>query len=277
MNARFLLVSLALILSFQWVGAAPMPAGYGVGRANDPADHPVPVPYDAIVAPKPAAVPAVAAGSTPQQIQATFTVTTAADNVPGSLRAAITSANSSPGLDLIAFAIGSGFVSLTPGSQLPDITDPVVIDGTLQPGFAGTPIVELAGTAAGPNAIGLVIKAGSSTVRGLIVNRWLTTGSGGFGIVLDVLGNNVIEGCWCGIDQTGTLARPSAVNGIAIFNASTNNRIGGTTAAQRNVSHQPPASSWRSASKSAADAGGIAGSGRQVGPAQSGSRRRASM
>jgi hypothetical protein len=168
-------------------------------------------------------------------VNATFTVTTVSDGVPGSLRAAITSANLSPGLDLITFAIGSGFVSLAPGSQLPDITDAVVIDGTTQPGFTGTPIVELAGTSAGPNAIGLVIKAGGSTVRGLIINRWLTTGSGGFGIVLDVLGNNVVEGCWIGLDGTGFFARPNAVNGIAIFNASTNNRIGGLTPAQRNV------------------------------------------
>jgi hypothetical protein len=45
----------------------------------------------------------------------------------------------------------------------------------------------------------------------------------------------VIEGCWLGIDPNGVTARPNAVNGIAIFNGSTNNRIGGTTAAQRNV------------------------------------------
>jgi hypothetical protein len=69
-------------------------------------------------------------------VNATFTVTTAADNVPGSLRSAINSANSSPGLDMIAFAIGSGNVQLAPAAQLPDITDPVVIDGTTQPGFA---------------------------------------------------------------------------------------------------------------------------------------------
>ncbi len=235
MKTRVFLVSVSLALSFQPIGAAPLPAGYGVGRANDPADHPAQVSYGAIVAPRAPGSQAGLAESAPQRINATFTVTTPADNVPGSLRTAITSANASPGLDLITFAIGSGSVSLTPGSQLPDIVDPVVIDGTTQPGFAGVPIVELAGTSAGPNAIGLVIKAGNSTVRGLIINRWLTTGSGGFGIVLDVLGNNAIEGCWIGLGADGTTAQPNAVNGIAIFNGSINNRIGGTTATQRNV------------------------------------------
>jgi hypothetical protein len=129
--------------------------------------------------------PPAAAESVPQRVNNTFTVTTVTDGVAGSLRAAITSANLNPGLDLITFAIGSGFVSLTPGSQLPDITDPVVIDGTTQPGFAGTPIVELAGTSAGPNASALPTRPAGAPARAdrqpLADHRL-----GGFGIVPDV-------------------------------------------------------------------------------------------
>src|SRR5262245_52386643 len=88
---------------------------------------------------------------------ATFTVTTVVDNgdnvtpTPGSLREAIILANNEPGLDTIAFQIGSGLQTIQPPSKLPDITDAVIIDGTTQPGFAGRPLVELDGSSAGGN------------------------------------------------------------------------------------------------------------------------------
>src|SRR5688500_3593942 len=61
---------------------------------------------------------------------ATLVVTTIADSGPGSLREAITTANGSPGLDTITFAIpDSGVQTIQPLSALPTITDPVIIDG----------------------------------------------------------------------------------------------------------------------------------------------------
>src|SRR6267142_7127566 len=80
---------------------------------------------------------------------ATFTVTTNADNgdnvnpTPGSLREAIILANTTPGTDTIAFSIGSGPQTIKPVAALPNISDPIIIDGTSQPGFAGKPIIEL--------------------------------------------------------------------------------------------------------------------------------------
>src|SRR5262249_54086375 len=66
---------------------------------------------------------------------AQFTVTTDADDGPGSLREALTLANNNPGLDMINFAIsGSGPFTIQLLSPLPDITDPVVIEGYTQPG-----------------------------------------------------------------------------------------------------------------------------------------------
>ncbi len=86
------------------------------------------------------------------------------------LRAAIQEANAIAGTDTIAFAIpGAGMHTITPGSALPAITDPVIIDGTTQLGYAGTPVIELNGTSAAP-ANGLNILAGFSTVRGLTIN-----------------------------------------------------------------------------------------------------------
>src|SRR5262245_61846806 len=67
---------------------------------------------------------------------ATFTVTTADDaGAANSLRTAIESANTTPGLDTIVFAIGgTGPYIIAVSAPLPVITDPVLIDGSTQPG-----------------------------------------------------------------------------------------------------------------------------------------------
>jgi hypothetical protein len=52
------------------------------------------------------------------------------------LRQAILDANGNPGYDAIDFQVGSGVVVIQPRSRLPEITDPVLIDGTTQPGLA---------------------------------------------------------------------------------------------------------------------------------------------
>src|SRR5262245_55946603 len=76
---------------------------------------------------------------------ATIAVTNTSDSGLGSLRQAILDSNASVGaLDTIMFGIsGPGPYSIQPLSALPTITDPVIIDGTTQPGFVGAPIVEL--------------------------------------------------------------------------------------------------------------------------------------
>jgi hypothetical protein len=105
---------------------------------------------------------------------ATFTVTNTNDSGAGSLRQAILSANTNVSADLIVFNIpGAGPHTITPTSALPEIIDPVTIDGTTQPGFMGTPIIELNGTSAGENANGLVVNT-DSVVRGLIINHIVT-------------------------------------------------------------------------------------------------------
>src|SRR5436305_7946305 len=70
----------------------------------------------------------------------TFTVSRTADSGAGSLRAAINNANAQPNIsaeqpDVIAFNIpGAGVHRIAPLTDLPAITDPVVIDGYTQPG-----------------------------------------------------------------------------------------------------------------------------------------------
>ena len=104
--------------------------------------------------------------------RASTVVTNTNDSGPGSLRQAILNANANQGMDTISFQIGTGARTIRPLSPLPEITDPVVIDGTTQPGFAGTPLIELNGQTTPQGTAGLKITAGSSRVRGLVINRF---------------------------------------------------------------------------------------------------------
>ena len=171
-------------------------------------------------------------GVTATSMAATLTVagavTTTADSGAGSLRQAILDVNSCPGLNTIAFNIpGAGVKTITPLSALPTITDPVIIDGTSQPGFAGSPLIELNGASAGA-VNGLLITAGDSTVKGLVINRFL-----GMGIEINTNGGSTIRGCYIGTNAAGT-ADLGNFDGVRIIN-SNSNVIGGTTAAERNV------------------------------------------
>ena len=158
-----------------------------------------------------------------------FVVTSAGDSGAGSLRQAILDANAQPGADTMVFNIpGSGLHTITPSTALPTISDPVTIDGSTQPGFTGSPIIELNGSQAGANVDGLRITAGSSVVSGLVINRFSSDG-----VELSGNGGNIVEGCFIGTDATGTVDRGNAFRGLNI--ASSNNTIGGTAAATRNV------------------------------------------
>jgi hypothetical protein len=159
----------------------------------------------------------------------TFVVTSTADSGPGSLRQAILDANAHPGADMIVFNIpGAGLHTITPFTALPTISDPVTIDGSTQPGFTGSPIIELNGTQAGADVDGLRITAGSSVVSGLAINRYSSDG-----VELSNQGGNLVEGCFIGTDATGTADLGNAFHGLNI--ASSNNTICGTAAAARNV------------------------------------------
>jgi len=161
---------------------------------------------------------------------ATYTVTTVADSGAGSLRQAILNANGNSGLDTIAFNIsGTGPFTITPASALPTITDPVIIDGTTQPGYTVTPLIEINGSSLVAGTDGLAISAGGSTVRGLAINRCPRDA-----IRVESLGTNVIQGNFLGTDPSGTVARGNGEGGVMIFE-SPGNLIGGTTASARNL------------------------------------------
>ena len=173
----------------------------------------------------------------PVQTGLTLTVNVTNDNnascttLDCSLREAINAANANSDTNTIAFNIpGGGVQTIQPTSPLPTVINPVIMDGTTQPGYAvGAPVIELDGTNAGFSADGLVLVGGGSTVRGLVINRFNSNG-----IVITTTGGNTIEGNFIGTDATGTVALGNTLNGVQIASAP-NNIIGGTAAGARNL------------------------------------------
>ncbi len=172
---------------------------------------------------------------------ATYTVNSTADTDDGvcnaancTLREAINAANVNPGTDTIRFVVGAGQKSIAPLSALPTIVDPVIIDGTTQPGFSGTPIIELDGSGAGVGANGLYITAGGSLVTGLVINGFVPgfPSNGGNGILLETGGGNEVRGCYIGTNFAGTAGVPNGGQGILISN-SAGNLIGRTSLSNR--------------------------------------------
>jgi hypothetical protein len=154
------------------------------------------------------------------------------------LRAALEQANTTPGTDTINFQIGTGVQTIVLGAALPDVSDPVNIDGTTQPGYGGTPLVEIRGKDDGFTQIAwaLHITAGGSTVRALAVGRFDVAG-----ILLGTegandAGGNKVESCYGGLRADGVTMAALAIHGTCVKIAdSPNNTIGGTSAAARNV------------------------------------------
>ena len=100
------------------------------------------------------------------------------------------------------------------------ITQPVLIDGTSQSGYSGTPLIAIDGSSLSASDWVLWDTAGSSTIQGLAID-----GCRGAGIVLTGGGNNLVQSCYIGTPD-GTNAKANGV-GIEIF-GSAGNTIGGT-------------------------------------------------
>jgi CSLREA domain-containing protein len=172
---------------------------------------------------------------------ATFTVNSNADTDDGvcnsincTLREAINVANAAPGTDTIRFSIGSGPKTIQALSALPTIVEPVTIDGTTQPGFSGTPIIELDGSMAGAGSNGLRISGGGSLVTGLVINRFLAAfpAGGGNGILLETAGGNEIRGCYIGTNMAGSADLGNGGDGVQISSSGAN-LVGRIDAGQR--------------------------------------------
>jgi len=161
---------------------------------------------------------------------ATFTVTTTAATGAGSLPDALDQANAVVGPHTIEFAIpGTGpHVIATTGPL--SLSRQITIDGWTQPGFAGVPQIVLDGSAHISGGVSIIGAAGGgSVVRGLTL-----TGYDGIAIYINGASNVVVEGNYVGLDATGTIDAGGTSPGVMVDGA-LGARIGGSTAAQRNV------------------------------------------
>jgi hypothetical protein len=147
------------------------------------------------------------------------------------LRAAIEQANASPGVDEIRFS--NVAQTIQPAGALPYITEALLING-LDIGTGQS--VRLDGANAGIGVNGLELSVAGCTVRAMTVTGFKQQGdTDGFGIAI-VGGDAVIEGNYLGTNAAGDAGLGNESAGLYIAgSASGGNRIGGTTAAQRNV------------------------------------------
>ena len=156
-----------------------------------------------------------------------FWVSNANDNGAGSLRQAITQADALKGTQTIDFAVGKGAQTIEPRSALPALTTPIILDAQTQPGYTGTPLIQLDGALAG-SVNGLVITAGGSTIKGLAVNHFSENGILGVNV-----GDNTVAGDYIGTDLTGSIKEPNGQDGILLYGGS--NVVGGMKSGSRNV------------------------------------------
>lgn len=170
----------------------------------------------------------------------TITVMNGTDSDPGSLRAAINTANGNGTADTIVFDNGYSISLL---SSLPPITEQLTIDGYIgNPGdampnsaavgaaFNGTLTIELNGSSAGNSGIGLQISAANCVIRGLVINRFQNGG-----IQINAAGNGAdIFGNFIGTNTAGTAALGNVNRGIFLIGA-TGVEIGGSGIDTRNI------------------------------------------
>lgn len=155
---------------------------------------------------------------------ATFTVTTnALGGAPGSLYVVLAAANANPGLDTIVFNLPPAERTITLPNPLPNITDPVILDATTNPGWSlGAPVVEIvraAGNPYGQFPIFTVAPSGAgSTIRGFIVDA------------IRLRGRTVVAGNWLGLTRSGMRANSGTVRVVSDGGST----IGGTVVADRN-------------------------------------------
>jgi hypothetical protein len=185
----------------------------------------------------------------------TFTVTNTLSSGAGSLHDAILQADSAFGTNIIAFNIpDSGVHTIALTNPLPDITQPVIIDGYTQPGASPNTL------AIGDNAVILIkIDGGSlspvlrlcnsslcgeagssdgSTIRGLCL-----VAAGG-GTVFDIHSHtNLFAGNFIGVDADGATLAGSGTPIFVGFGTS-GNAIGSASPADRNVIVTSPGGGW---------------------------------
>jgi len=185
-----------------------------------------------------------------------FVVTNTNDSGAGSLRQAILDANavsnSDDGLDEIQFDIpGEGVQTIALSSELPAITDPVVIDGYTQPGASSAEAILLIELSAA-NTLNFVDGSDGSSVSGLIIDNGIGTGilvdAGVVGITIQ--SNSIHDNAELGIDlggdgvtfnHAGLVSGPNNYQNYPVLSVATSDgsttRVGGSLVSDANQSY----------------------------------------
>ena len=174
-------------------------------------------------------------------------------NTECTLRAAIAEANASTTVDTIEFDMptteaghSGGVWTIAPVSEFPGISAAVTLDGTTQTGATANTgdfpsninsslTVRLSGASAtGTDIDGLILTTGSSgsVIRGLSITDF--TQASDEAIVIWDSSNNVVAGNHIGVGPAGTTVMGNRA-AIFIGSTSSSNRIGGTSAGDRNL------------------------------------------
>ncbi|HEX7655124.1 MAG TPA: hypothetical protein VF607_16570, partial [Verrucomicrobiae bacterium] len=170
-------------------------------------------------------------------------VTNTQDSGPGSLRAALYYAYDHPGTT-IQFNIpqtdpgySNNVFNILPTDAFPSLIKGTTLDATTEPvanNLLG-PQILLNGALSRPPSVyssGLMLKGTNCTVRGLTINNFLN-----FGILITGANasNNVVTGCYLGVDPTGTSPVTNGLPPLQIEAGATYNTVGGNTPAKRNI------------------------------------------
>jgi hypothetical protein len=159
-----------------------------------------------------------------------FVVTNTNDLGGGSFRQALANANTI-GNATVTFAIPAARLQpIAPASALPALTKATTIDGTSQPGYAGTPVIQIDGSGAGAGVDGLTVSAtgGGSVIKGLSIY-----GFTGNGVVLGGSTGSTLTASYVGVKADGTIASADGGDGVKITSAG--NTVGGTAMGAGNV------------------------------------------
>jgi parallel beta-helix repeat protein len=141
---------------------------------------------------------------------AALVVLNVADSGAGSFRQALldAEANGTSEPDTITFAIPSGPFTISPLTAFPVVSQGVTIDGTSQPGYSGSPIVQLDGAAIVASASGLQLST-DTVVKGLSITRFT-----GHGIDMTSASRVSVLGNWVGLDSLGN---PAGNGGSGVY------------------------------------------------------------
>ena len=155
------------------------------------------------------------------------------DSGAGSLRQAMLDAQSAVCTSpcFITFNIPSAppFV-IQPASNLPNVASNTHIDGTTQPGYGSTPIIEIDGSLLVSPSGTLVLSGTNAKLSGLSVTNAVAGSKG-----ISVTGNtNTVNASYIGVAPLGA----TAANHTGISITGSNNTIGGTNAFDANVDRQ---------------------------------------